>query len=75
MMPKKKTFENTLIELQAIIEELESETPSLDKMVFLFEEGMKLMKMCQDQLNHVEERVVTLIKENNNYFEKKGINQ
>ena len=43
MMPNKKTFETSLSNLQSIIEELESGSTSLDKMITLFEEGMKLM--------------------------------
>ena len=40
-MPKKQTFENALSELQSIIEELESGATSLDKMVVLFEKGIR----------------------------------
>ena len=46
-MPKKKTFEDALSELQSITEELESSAPSLDKMIILFENGMKLMTFCK----------------------------
>ena len=44
-MSEKQTFEKILFDLQAIIEELESENLSLDKMVHLVEDGMKLMKI------------------------------
>ena len=60
MMSDKKTFEAALSELQAIIEELESSSTSLDKMIILFEDGMKLMNFCRNQLNEVEDRVTTL---------------
>ena len=40
-MSEKQPFEKTLSDLQAIIEELESENLSLDKMVCLFEDGIK----------------------------------
>ena len=72
-MSEKKTFEAALSELQAIVEELESGSPSLDKMITLFEDGMKLMAFCRDQLNNVESRVKTLIKDNDEFFEKSGI--
>ena len=49
-MPKKKTFENALNELENIIEDLESGSPTLDKMMQLFEDGMKLMQECQEYL-------------------------
>ncbi len=74
-MPEKKTFEAALSELQAIIEELESGSPSLEKMVTLFEEGMKLMTFCRNQLNEVEDRVTTLIRDNDGLIEQSGIDQ
>ena len=74
-MPEKKTFEAALSELQAIIEELESGSPSLEKMVTLFEEGMKLMTFCRNQLNAVEDRVTTLIRDNDGLIEQSGIDQ
>ena len=74
-MPEKKTFEAALSELQAIIKELESGSPSLDKMTTLFEDGMKLMTFCRNQLNEVEDRVTTLMKDNDELIEKSGIDQ
>ena len=75
MMSEKKTFEAALSELQVIIEELESGSPSLDKMITLFEDGMKLMTFCRNQLNEVEDRVTTLMKDNDELIEKSGIDQ
>ena len=63
-MSEKQPFEKTLSDLQAIIEELESENLSLDKMVHLVEDGMKLMKICRTQLDEVENRITTLVKDN-----------
>ena len=75
MMSEKKTFEAALSELKVIIEELESGSPSLDKMIILFENGMKLMTLCRNRLNAVEDRVTTLIKDNDVLIEKTGIDQ
>ena len=74
-MPEKKTFEAALSELQTIIKELESGSPSLDKMTILFEDGMQLMTFCRNQLNEVEDRVTTLMKDNDELIEKSGIDQ
>jgi exodeoxyribonuclease VII small subunit len=74
-MSEKQPFEKTLSDLQAIIEELESENLSLDKMVHLFEDGMELMKICRTQLDEVENRITTLVKENDEFSEKPGIKQ
>ena len=72
-MPNKKTFENAFNELETIIEELESGSPTLDKMMQLFEDGMKLMTVCQKHLTKVEGRITTLIKTQNKFSEKPGI--
>ena len=74
-MSEKQPFEKILSDLQAIIEELESENLSLDKMVHLFEDGMNLMKICRTQLDEVENRITTLVKENDEFSEKPGIKQ
>ena len=74
-MPKKKTFENALNELETIIKELESGSPTLDKMMQLFEDGMKLMKVCQKHLSKAEGRITTLIKTQDEFSEKSGIDQ
>ena len=74
-MSKKKTFENTLNELETIIDELESGSPTLDKMMQLFEDGMKLMKVCQEHLSEVEGRITTLIKTQDKFSEKPGLDQ
>ena len=74
-MPKEQTFEEALTQIQDIIEKLESDSPSLEKMMQLFEEGMKLMKVCRNHLQRVEERITTLINKNNEFIEKPGIDQ
>ena len=74
-MSKKHNFEGTLLELQSIIKKLESDSLSLDKMVNYFEDGMKLMKICRAQLDEVENRISTLVKENDELSEKPGIEQ
>ena len=62
-----------LNELETIIEELESGSPTLDKMMKLFEDGMKLMKVCQEYLSKAEGRITTLIKTHDEISEKPGI--
>ena len=74
-MSKKQNFEYTLSELQSIIQKLESDSLSLEKMVHYFEDGMKLMKICRAQLDEVENRISTLVKENDEMSEKPGIEQ
>ena len=72
-MAKKKSFESTLTQLESIVEELESGSPDLDKMMKLFEEGMKLTQLCRGQLKEVEDRISTIIKDGDEFIEKSGI--
>ena len=65
-MSKKKTepkfIEEIFQRLENIISNLESGDIPLDKSLTLFEEGMTLIKSCQDQLKHAEQKVQELIK-------------
>ena len=72
-MDKHMTFESALMQLESIVEELESGAPDLDKMLKLFEEGMKLTQSCRGQLKEVEERISTIIKDDDDFIEKPGI--
>ena len=74
-MSKKQNFEHTLSELQSIIQKLGSDSLSLEEMVHYFEDGMKLMKICRAQLDEVENRISTLVNENDELSEKPGIDQ
>ena len=72
-MDKTMTFESALMQLESIVEELESGAPDLDKMLKLFEEGMKLTQQCRGQLKEVEERIITIMKDDDEFIEKPGI--
>ena len=72
-MVKKKTFESSLAQLESIVEELESGSLDLNNMMKLFEEGMKLTQLCRGQLKEVEERIITIIKDDDGFIEKPGI--
>ena len=72
-MSEKKTFENALDKLESIVQELESGSLDLDKMLKLFEKGMKLTRLCHDQLQEVEDRINTIIKDGDQIIEKPGM--
>ena len=59
-MPKAKTFEETITELEQIVTLLESGDAPLDEAVALFEKGMKLSAKCHDQLDKAEQKVKLL---------------
>ena len=72
-MAKKKKFESSLAQLEAIVKELESGSLDLDKMLKLFEEGMTLTQLCRGHLKEVEDRISTIIKDGDGFIEKPGI--
>ena len=60
MVKKKKTFETSLIELEDIVEQLESNELDLDRSLELFERGTLLYKDCKRELEKVEKKVAKL---------------
>ena len=50
---KKKTFEDKLMELEAIIAELENGTSTLDDSFNKYKEAMDLLKSCDEELKGV----------------------
>lgn len=62
-MPKTKTFEESMLELEEIVTLLESGNAPLDEAVSLFEKGMKISAKCHEQLDKAEQKV-KLVTEN-----------
>lgn len=61
MSEKKKTFEESMARLETIVNELEKNEKPLDETISLFEEGLKLVKNCDDQLNSFEKQIDKII--------------
>jgi exodeoxyribonuclease VII small subunit len=59
----KKKFEDTLNELEKIVQRLEDPDVPLEEAVALFEEGIKLSRFCSQKLDEVEKRVDILLKD------------
>lgn len=59
-----KTFEESLVELENIVKELESGNVSLDDAINKYSDAMKLAKSCSDKLNRATEKVNQILKEN-----------
>ena len=70
-MNKKISYEDALKRLEEIIKLLENGESPLDESLALYEEGVKLVKICSDRLDAAEERVRILTtdrqKENGEY--------
>ena len=59
----KKSFEQSLRQLEKIVQELESGDLPLEKAIKKFEEGVQLSKYCSQKLDETEERINLLMKD------------
>jgi exodeoxyribonuclease VII small subunit len=57
----KKTFEQSLKQLEQIVRELESGDLPLELALKKFEEGMELSKFCSQKLEETERRITVLM--------------
>ena len=61
---KELSIELSLERLELIVSKMESGEIPLEKSLVLFEEGMNLIRECQDDLKEAEQRIEHLIKDN-----------
>ncbi|MFQ5683924.1 MAG: exodeoxyribonuclease VII small subunit [Candidatus Binatia bacterium] len=61
--PGKKKFEKALEELEEVVERLESGEISLEDSLAAFEEGIGLVKYCNQKLTEVEKKIELLVKD------------
>lgn len=59
-------FEKSLEELEKIVEKLERDDSSLNEAIELFENGVKLTKICAEQLENAKIKIESLTGEDNN---------
>ena len=50
-------FEQAMRRLEEIVEQMESGDLALEELIVRYEEGMKLVKVCQERLTAAEERI------------------
>lgn len=60
---KKEKFETSLEKLEAVVRKLEGGDLSLDDSLKAFEEGMKLVHLCDERLNEARKKVEVLMKD------------
>ncbi|MGH7775000.1 MAG: exodeoxyribonuclease VII small subunit [Candidatus Binatia bacterium] len=60
---EKKKFEEALEELEKVVERLESGELSLEDSLAAFEEGVGLVKYCNQKLNEIERKIELLVKD------------
>jgi exodeoxyribonuclease VII small subunit len=51
------TFENAIERLEAIVEQIESDSLPLEDLLVRYEEGLKLVKFCSEKLDGAEKRI------------------
>jgi exodeoxyribonuclease VII small subunit len=61
----KKKFEEALQELETVVQRLEDGNLSLDESLALFEDGIKLSRLCSQRLDEAEKKVEILLKNEN----------
>ena len=55
------TFEEAMKRLEEIVAALENNQVSLEKSVDLFQEGIKLSKICNDKINNIEDKLAKIL--------------
>lgn len=58
--PNEMNFENAIARLEQIVRALESGSAPLDDALALFEEGVRLVKLCNEKLDSAETRIKLL---------------
>ncbi len=64
MSKPEKSFEETINELEEIINQLENGNLPLEKMIDQISHGSMLIKLCQQKLNTMNSKVEVLFKDN-----------
>jgi len=60
---EKKKFEDAVGELERVVEQLESGELSLEDSLTAFENGVRLVKVCNQKLTEVERKIELLVKD------------
>lgn len=69
MKEKESNLEQSFLKLNDIIKKLELEDISLEDSFSLYQEGVKLLKSCNDSIDRVEKQLIVLGEANEDYNE------
>jgi len=61
--PEEQTFESAIGRLEGLVEEMEAEDLPLDRLIVNYEEGIKLVKTCQQKLTEAERKIEIIQKQ------------
>lgn len=59
-----KTFEENMVELKSIVENLENDDVNLDDAIVEFQKAMDLIKNCDSKLKEAEDTIAKIVDEN-----------
>lgn len=68
--PKEEKFEVSLQKLEGIVEKLEEGDLSLEDSLKTFEEGMGLVRHCENRLNEFQKKIEILVADNESGLKK-----
>jgi exodeoxyribonuclease VII small subunit len=71
--PADKKFEAALEELEQIVEQLQSGELSLEDSLSAFENGVGLVRFCNQKLNDVEKKIEMLVRDKEGKLELKEL--
>lgn len=71
MAKKNESFEASIERLEEIINQLENGNQVLDESLALFEEGVNLIKACNQKLENVEKSINILVNDDGELVERK----
>lgn len=60
MAKAEKTLESSFEDLETILSKLEDNTTNLDDSFRLYQQGIKLLKTCNDSIDKIEKKIVIL---------------
>ena len=66
MQKTELSFEEALRKLEQVVDKLESKDLDLDRSLKIFEEGIKLSRLCNKKLDKAERKIEILLGEKNN---------
>lgn len=75
MSAEEKNFEESLKQLENIVEKMEQSDAGLDANIKAFEDGTKLVKFCSNYLEKAEKKVEILIQKADGKGEWEDVNQ
>lgn len=65
-----KSFEESILELEKIVADLESGNKTLDESMKMFEDGMQMVKNCGELLDKAEKKITMVLEKNGELVEE-----